>query len=503
MWKVTIKGLLARKVRLLLTSIAVVLGVAFMSGTYVLTDTLGSVFDDLFAQTTQGVDAIVRSRQAFDPSTAQSDNTVNQRAPVPESLEAVVARANGVAATQGTVSGSALVIGKDGDAIQNQAPTIGVSWGPNRRFDGAIRLTEGKRPTSDGEVALDESTAQDGHLRIGDPVKIVFLESAPETFTLRGIFRFGDTGNLAGATLAAFDPATAQRVLNRVGEWDTIEVAGRKSFSETELRNNVAAELDSAGMDNRYEAITGTAYADEQSQDVKDNLSFFNTFLLIFALVALFVGAFIIYNTFSIIVAQRSREVALSAALGASGRQVTASVAGEAVVVGLMSSVVGLGLGILVAVGLTALLRGFGIDLPSGGLEIRLRTVIVALVAGTVVTIVSAMSPARRAARIPPVAALREFALEQSGGRRRFVIGAGFAAVGLVMLSWGLFGDGGGFPGGTGALVGVAALLVFIGVAMLSPLVARPTASVLGWFPARFRGMSGVLARERDSQPAA
>src|SRR5262249_14304777 len=162
-----------------------------------------------------------------------------------------------------------------------------------------------------GEVALDESTAEEGGFRVGDDVKLVFTEIPPETFRISGIFRFGDTGNLAGATLAAFDPDTAQRVLNREGEWDAINVAGRKGISQVQLRNNVAAAIDSAGDGSHYEALTGEAYADEQAQDVKDNLGFFNTFLLIFALVSLFVGAFIIYNTFSIIVAQRSREVAL------------------------------------------------------------------------------------------------------------------------------------------------------------------------------------------------
>ncbi len=492
MWKVTIKGLMARKVRLLLTSIAVVLGVAFMSGTYVLTDTLGGVFDDLFSETTRDIDVIVRARQAFEPNAQDSGNSVaNQRPPVPDDLVSTVEGADGVVAAQGSVQGDALLIGKDGEAIQTGgAPTIGVSWGSSRRFDGALRLTRGQRPTSDGEVAIDESTAEDGGFRVGSEVRIVFNETPPETFRVTGIFRFGDSGNLAGATLAAFEPETAQRVLNRVGEWDVIDVAGRPGLSQVQLRNNVAAALDDAGDGGAYEALTGQAYANEQAQDVKDGLSFFNTFLLIFALVALFVGAFIIYNTFSIIVAQRSREVALLRALGASGRQVTVSIGTEALAVGLLSSIVGLAGGVLVALGLTELFRMIGADLPSGGLRIEPRTVIVALLAGTLVTLVSAISPARRAARIPPIAALREFAIETATGRRRYVVGAGLGGVGLLLLVWGLFGSGGV------EVVGLAALLVFIGVAMLSPLVARPAAHAIGWFPARYRGTSGKLARE-------
>src|SRR5439155_10868198 len=231
-------------------------------------------------------------------------------------------------------------------------------------------------------------------------VDIVFLQVPPERFTLSGVFKFGDTGNLAGATLAAFQPATAQRVMNRVGEWDQLEVAAKSGVSQTQVRDNIRTVLARHGDSRTYEAITGKQLADEQASDVQKNLSFFSTFLLIFALVALFVGAFIIYNTFSIIVAQRAREVALLRALGASGVQVTTSVAAEAIVVGLISSFVGLVLGIGVAVGLQALLSAFGIDLPSGGLQVLPRTVIVAIVVGTLVTFVSALSPARRAARV-------------------------------------------------------------------------------------------------------
>jgi putative ABC transport system permease protein len=495
-WEVTRKGLLARKFRLLLTSISIVLGVAFVAGTLVFTDTLGSVFDHLFTQTTSGLDVAVRAQLPFKADSRGGGQ--QDRATVPDSLVPQVRSTPGVAEVQGSVNGVALVVGRDGKAIQGQAPTLGQSWGPVPRFAKSFNLTSGARPTQPTQVALDETTAGKAKVKVGDPVHIVFLAVPPQTFTVSGVFRFGDAGNLAGATLAAFEPATAQRLFNKVGQWDEIDTAAANGVSATQLKGRLTSRLQQLGLGGRYEAITAKALAKETAGDIKQGLSFFNTFLLIFALVALFVGAFIIYNTFSIIVAQRSRELGLLRAVGASGRQVTASVALEALAVGLFSSVVGLLFGIVVAVGLEALLKGFGVDLPSGGIIILPRTIIVAIVLGTVVTFVSALSPARRAARIPPIAALRDYAMVPGSGRRRYVIGGVITGVGAVLLAIGLFGSvkSSDVPGGGAGLVGLAAFLVFVGVSMLSPLVAGPASRLLGWPSARLRGITGELARE-------
>jgi putative ABC transport system permease protein len=252
----------------------------------------------------------------------------------------------------------------------------------------------------------------------------------------------------------------------------------------------------------RYEALTQKEVSKETANNIKQGLSFLNTFLLIFALVALFVGAFIIYNTFSIIVAQRTRELGLLKAIGASGRQVTGSVAVEALAVGVFSSIVGLAFGLLVAAGLQALLKGFGVDLPSGGIEIKARTIIVAVVLGIVVTLISALSPARRAARVPPVAAIGDHVAAQTSGSRRYIIGGIVTGLGVILLFIGLFGKikSSDVPGGAGGLVGVAAFFVFVGVAMLSPLVAGPAARALGWPSARLRGITGELARENATR---
>jgi putative ABC transport system permease protein len=329
-------------------------------------------------------------------------------------------------------------------------------------------------------------------------VPIVFLSGTPQTFKLVGIFSFGSTGGRPGATLAGFEPTAAQRLLGRAGEWDAIDVAAKRGVSQDEVAAAVRKALAARADTSSYEVLTGRQLADESANNVKSRLGFLNTFLLVFALIALFVGSFIIYNTFSIIVAQRSRELALLRALGASGKQVTGSVAAEAFVVGLLSSVLGLFLGVAVAIGLQGLLAAFGFELPSEAPVILPRTVAVALVAGTVVTFVSALSPARRAARVPPIAAMRDTVTIATSGARRYRIGGLLTLIGTTLLALGLFGDvsSSSVPGGAAGLVGFAAFLVFIGIAMLSPLVARPVARVLGWIPARVRGMPGVLARE-------
>jgi putative ABC transport system permease protein len=513
-FKLTFKNLFARKFRLALTGFAVVLGVAFMSGTFVLTDTLGNVFDDLFANVNEGVDASVRARQAFD-ETAGGPGAQVTREPISESLLPTVEGADGVTAAEGSVTGYALVVslkdGKPDEQIQNQAPTLGVSWGPdkalNRAFGGDGEPEHGRPPTADNEVALDEVTAEEAGITpkaveacassgscTDARVQVVFLEHPPTRYNVVGIFQFGTAGNLAGATMAAFDTATAQQVLNREGVFDQISVAGEAGLSEEEVARNVRTALRDADELDGLEVLTGSQLAEDQSNEIKDNLSFFNTFLLIFALIALFVGAFLIYNTFSILVAQRARELGLVRALGASGRQVLWSVALEALMTGLIASIIGLALGIFVAIGLQEALRALDIDLPSGDAVLLPRTIIVSLVVGTLITLVAAIAPARRAARIAPMVALRDGAAAPSSGRRRFVFGALFTLAGIAFGALGLFG---GAEGTNAALsVGVGAVLVFIGVAMLSPMLAVPVSEFLGWLPARFRGVAGRLARE-------
>ena len=520
MLRVTLKNLFARKFRLVLTSIAVILGVAFMAGTFVLTDTLGNVFDGLFADVNRGIDVAVRNKEPF-KDTAGGPGTQIPREPVDASVLATVEDIDGVAIAEGSIFGLVEVVslknGKpDETIIHGQAPTLGVTWGDNPELNRAIGgdgLPEvGRHPRGVGEVALDEVTAADAGItpkevrscaQSGDceraRVQLVPIsEHPPEIVDVVAIFKFGTVGNLAGATLAAMDLEAAQTLLNKEGKFDEIHVRAEPGVSDVELRNRIRTELRVEGVD--AEVLTGAQLAADQSNDIREGLSFFSIFLLVFAVIALFVGAFTIYNTFSIIVAQRTQELGLLRGLGASGRQVMGSVAIEALVIGVVSSLIGLIAGIGVAIGLQELLKAFDVQLPSGDTVILGRTIVVSLLVGTLVTVVSAVSPARRAARVSPMAAMRADSAPPSSGHRRYTVGGIVTVVGFVLLLLGLFVDVEGVPGGAAGMVGIASALVFVGVAMLSPLLAKPASSVLGWFPARFRGAAGRLARENAAR---
>jgi len=486
MLNATLKGLLAHKLRLAATALAIVLGVSFVAGTYVLTDTITATFDNLFKQVTQGIDVAVRSQETF--GGVQTGQT---RDPLPASLLDQVKAVGGVKDAEGEVTGFAQFIGKDGKPVTTGgAPTLGVSIGASQEFTAGSTLRSGRRPSGPGEVVVDAKTAADEGFQVGDRVKVL-LQGPAQTFTISGIIGFGEASNLGGATLAGFDLPTAQKVLNREGHYDQIDVAAKDGTSPEQLRDQLRSVLDP-----RYEVLTGTELAESSAAEINDTIGrFLGTALLAFAFVALLVGGFLIFNTFSIIIAQRTRELALLRCLGASRRQVMGSVLLESVIVAILASLVGLGLGVLIANGLRALLSGFlGADLPSTATQFRLRTVIVALLVGLVVTVLSALLPARKATRVPPVAALQpETAFAPTGFRkRRIVFGVLLTAVGVALLLAGLFRPEGN------RLVNVAAgaVVVFFGVAILSPLVARPLARVIGWPFARAFRLPGNLARQ-------
>src|SRR6266508_2331436 len=311
MWNATIKGLLSHKLRLLLTAVAIVLGVSFVSGTYVLTDTMQAAFTDLFQNVTKGTDVVVHTRETFGGE--QGDI----RDPLPESLLQQIKDVDGVKVAEGSVSGYAQFVGKNGKPVTTGgAPTLGVSVSQAPELHGSTTLRSGRRPSGPDEVVVDARTASKQGFKVGDRVKIL-LQGPARTFTISGIVGFGEADNLGGATLAGFDLATAQQVLNRPGQFD---------------------ESDAAALPAKYEAVTGADQAERSAAEINDALSFFTTALLAFAGIALFVGAFLIFNTFSIIVAQRTRELALLRCLGASRRQVLGSVLLESGLVGLVAS---------------------------------------------------------------------------------------------------------------------------------------------------------------------
>jgi len=487
MWRATIKSLLARKLRLGLTALAVVLGVGFMAGTYVLTDTMNKAFDDVFAVANSGTDVVVRAESSFEPGPGggPGGGGAAERNPVPEHLLPLVQATDGVRSVDGEVTGFAQLV----DPATNETigtvgpPNIGTSWSP-----GSTPLTvrEGEPPTAGSDVAIDAATAEGYGLEVGREIQILFT-GPPRTFTISGIIGFGDADNLAGATLAVFELQTAQEVLDRVGEYDSLQVVAEEGVSPIELRNRVALRLPEG-----FEAVTGATAAAQDAEELQEALGFFQTALLVFAFVALFVGAFIIFNTFSIIVAQRTRELALLRALGASGRQVMVSVLLEAAVIGVVASAIGVGAGVLIAIGLQAMLEAFGIDLPSTSTQLLPRTVIASIAVGSLITLVSAVVPARRASRVAPIQALRD-GMPAGGAtlRWRVITGVAITAAGVAALLFGLFGG----ASNAAALVGLGAAITFIGAAALAPLVARPLAGAIGW-PLPVLGLPGKLGRE-------
>jgi putative ABC transport system permease protein len=478
MWNVTLKGLLAHKLRLALTALAIVLGVTFISGSLVLTDTLHNTFTSLVGNAYQHIDFEVRGQAVL----SSGGNAV--RNPISESLLGKVRDVPGVAYADGSITGYAQFV-SDGNAIGSGAVEAGISFDPNRALS-AFQLTAGRAPTTPHDVVMDLGTADKYHFKVGDHVRIL-LPNAPATFTITGLLKFGTADNLAGSPIAAFDLPTAQKLYDLSGQLNTINVLTTPGADKAAVQRDIARLLP-AGV----EVVTGQTVVNEDTSDINAALSVFSTALVIFALISLFVGGFTIFNTFSITVGQRTRELALLRILGASRRQVFRSVLTEAAIVGLVASLIGLGLGVLAAKGLVALLGAFGVSLPTASLVFGLRTVIVGLVVGIGVTVVSAISPARRAVRIPPVAAITaQRAESEASSGRRGAIGGGCVVVGVAVLGIGLAAS-------TVALVGLGGVGIFIGVGMLAPIVARPMASVIGRPAARLSGVSGRLGRENS-----
>jgi putative ABC transport system permease protein len=487
MGKATLKGLMAHKLRLAATALAIVLGVSFVAGTYVLTDTITASFDNLFKQVTQGIDVAVRSQETFGGATTGGET----RDPMPESVLDQVKAVDGVRVAEGSVTGYAQLVGKDGKPVTTGgAPNLGVSFNQDSTFTAGSTVRSGRLPSGPTEIAIDAKQAEDTGYKVGDQAKVLFQGPA-RTFTIVGTIGFGEADNLGGARLVGFDLATAQKVMNREGRFDEIDAAAEEGVTPEQLRDRVRAAVDS-----RYEVLTGQQLAEDTAASINDTLGrFLSTALLAFAFVALLVGGFLIFNTFTIIVAQRTRELALLRCLGASRRQVMGSVLVESVIVALVASLIGLGLGVLIAGGLKALLSGFlGADIPTTGVQFRPRTVIVSLVVGLVVTTLAALIPALKATRVPPVAALQpETAFAPTGFRkRRIVLGVLVTAVGVALLLAGLFRS----EGNRLVNVGSGAVVVFFGVAILSPLIARPLAQVIGWPFARAFRLPGALARQ-------
>lgn len=486
MWRAMTKSAWAHKARLTSTVLAVMLGVAFVAGTLVLSDTIRRTFDRLFTEVTAGIDVSVRARTSFDAGAEGPPGaTAGQREPLPASLLDVVRRLPGVRHAEGSVGGYAQLVDKDGKAIAPQGPpTLGVNFGEHEELT-PLRIRDGRRPAAPDEVAIDATTADRHGFRVGDRVRILFRGPA-RVFRIVGILTFGQSGNLAGATLAAFDTPTAQDVLGRPGRFDSIEVSAQPGVPPAQLRDRIARVLP-AGV----EAVTGDTVAAENARAIRQALGFVTTFLLVFAYIALFVATFIVFNTFSIVVAQRTRELAMLRAIGATRGQVARAVLAEGAAVGLVAALAGMGVGVGLARLLVVVLGAIGVEVPAHGTVFHPRTAVVAVLTGVLVAAIAAAIPAWRAGRVPPVAALRDIPPAQHPLRRRAVAGAAAIVGGGAVLGIGLFGNlRNGLPA-----VGAGMALTFLGAALASPLAVRPLGAIAGAPFGAIGAAEGRLAR--------
>jgi putative ABC transport system permease protein len=486
-WRVTIKGILARKVRFLLTGVAVMLGVAFVSGTLVLTATIGHTFDNLFSTIYAHTDAIVREKASLGSGFEQQRGRIDTR------VLDTVKTAPGVAVAEGQIQGFAQIVKADGKALGNPgrgAPTFGFAWSSDPDLS-TFHVVKGHAPQAPDQIVIDQKSADKAGYKVGSRVPVV-TKHGRDVYQLVGLAKFGDANSLLGASAVLFTPETATVVLGEPDKFDVIAVKAASGVSQAQVVRNIDATLAKDNVPG-VEAVTGKEITKENQSNVRQGLSFFNTFLLIFGVVALLVGSFIIFNTFSIVVAQRTREMALLRAIGAARRQVLTAVVGEAVLVGLVASIIGFVGGIGLATGLKGLLAALGIDIPAGGIVVPVNAAVWAFVTGLVVTTVASLAPALRASRIPPIAAMRDVSIDRSSTSIVRILSGGLVTLaGIVALLAGLFGQ-------QIAAVGVGAGVIFLGVAILGPVIASPVAAALG---APIRALRGVTGRLAESNAA-
>ncbi|MPZ88578.1 MAG: FtsX-like permease family protein [Nitriliruptorales bacterium] len=473
-------SLRAHPLRLLATALSVVLGIAFVSGTFVLTDTVQAAFDELFGSSA-GVNVAVRAVPAFE---AESLN--GGRPGVPDDLLPTIDALPGVAAIDPRYSGLAQLVDSDGEPLGGEnAPTTGTG-APAAGALAGVELQSGRFPEAAGEVAIDGASAETLGRALGDAVG-VSLNAPAREFTVVGTVSLpGVEGS--GATLTVFHPETAKALYGAEGA-DQVAVLAAGGLDNVTLRDRI-----SAAVGPEFEAVTGEELASEAASQVGEYLGFLTRGLLIFAGAALLVGAVIILNTFAITVAQRTRELALLQAVGADAPQVFRMVLTEAAAVGLVGAAVGVAAGVIVAAGLRALLDAADVPLPSAALVLAPRTVVIGLVVGPAVTLLAAIGPALRASRVAPVEALRMGAVPSDGriGGFRLALGALLALAGvaaLVAAAQGLAGQAGPWLIGGGAFSGGIAVI------LLGPMLMAPVARVLGEPVKMARGLPGRLAR--------
>jgi putative ABC transport system permease protein len=486
MIRVALRGLAGRKLRACLTALAILLGVAMVSGTYVLSDTISKGLDTIFTDSYKNADAVISGRKATDAGDGATTT------PFPQAVLARVQALDGVDAAEGMIVDEATLIGRNGEPLTtSDGDNVALSVDPGHERFNPLALVAGRWPRGGSQIAIDEGTATHKGFAVGDAI-VVTTRGPARRLRITGIARYGSVSSIGGARIAIFDLPTAQRLFDKQGELDEIQVAAEPGLSTPELNRRIRQLLPATA---RVKSAANQAKA--EAKESQTGVKIIRYFLLAFGGIALFVGGFVIANTLAITVAQRTRELATLRTLGASRAQVLASVVLEALVVGALGSVAGLLLGLGLAKGLSALLASSGLDLPETGTVLAARTVAVSLATGTVITVLASLRPALRATRVPAIAAVREgFQLPRS----RFARHAGWVALavtglGLAGLVYGVFA--GDLPVARRlAALAAGAMLLFGGVALIAPRLIRPLVAVLGWPGSRIGGAAGRLARD-------
>jgi putative ABC transport system permease protein len=485
MRSVALKGLAARKVRALLTALAVVIGVAMVAGTFILTDTMLKSFNGLFSESAARTDAVIRGKEIVKNSTSGSGITI------PASVLTQVRALPEVEAAAGDVSPQeanvADVIGDDGKAVARES--VGGSFDPaNARFT-PLKMKTGTPPRGPDQVVIDAGTVAKQHYKLGDSVTVSTLGKR-HTYTLTGTVSFGSVDSLGFASIAAWDVKTAQTLLDREGRFDSISVAAKQGTSSRELVKAIAPLVPA-----NAQVRDAQAQAKEDASNLNDGMKMIRMVLLGFGGIALLVGAFVIFNTLSITVAQRTREFATLRTLGASRKQIKRSVKLEGLVIGLVASAIGLVLGYGIAKGMVALVAALGVELPKASTVVAQRTIIVSMLLGTTITLIASVLPARRATRVPPIAAVREGStlpptrFSAHSAKTGYAVTAGsLAAIAAGLLAGGLSGAA------VALLLGGGVLGLFAGIALLAPTFVKPLARVVGWPARRAGGVAGDLA---------
>ncbi|MCX6535824.1 MAG: FtsX-like permease family protein [Actinobacteria bacterium] len=485
MLRLSLKMTLARKGRLLLTSLAIILGTSFLSGTTIFSDTINNTFDQLFTDVFRDVNAYIRSSNSVESEFGESRHSPTQI----EALETIL-KVPGVSAAVGDMQSYARVIGKDGKPLgKDQGPPTfgGIA---SESSAGLWKVESGRLPVGAKEMMLDRETAQNGNFVLGDTVRVNALSGTRE-FSLVGIANYGDVASPGGATFALFDQPTASEFLLKPGFVDAILVQGDGSVSDEELAKAIQAAFPAEA---KLETLTGAQITAETTSQIKTVLGFFTTFLKTFSFIALGVGCFVIYNVFSITAAQRQRESALLRAIGANRRQVTIALLVEALIIGVLGSVLGFITGIGLSQALSALLNAVGLEIPSRGLTIEPKAIIFTVIVGTVITVLSAVLPALRAGRVSPLAAMRDTALDTVNDFRRRII---FSA---VLLAGGAYGLVSAMRGAGARSLGFGALGLFAGVLFIGPAISRKIAMIIGAPVAKLRGVTGAMARQNAAR---